>query len=73
VIEEHAPCVETDAEAIDARLLERVLAEEAEKLEHGKVGVVLNALEVGGDKPVEKVTAFGKKPAHKEIQNMPIM
>ena len=69
MIEEHAPRVETDAEAVDARLLECVFAEEPEELENGEIGVVFNTLEVGGDKPVEEITALGKKPTHMETQN----
>ena len=69
MIEEHAPRVETDAEAVDAWLLERVFAEEPEKLENGEIRVVLDTLEMGGDEPVEEITALGKKPALMEKQN----
>ena len=69
MIEEHAPRIETDTEAVDARLFECVFAEEPEELENGKVGVVFDTLEMGGDKPVEEITALGKKPALVETQN----
>ena len=59
MIEEHAPRVETDAKAVDPRLLEGVLAEEREKLEDGEIWVVFDTLQVRGDKPVEEVTALG--------------
>ena len=61
MIKEHAPRVETDAEAVHPGLFERVLAEEAQELENGKVRVVFDSLEVRGDKPVEKVAALGQE------------
>ena len=73
MIEEHAPRVEADTEAIDPWLLEGVLAEQTEKLEHWKIWVVLDSLEVRRDKPVEEITAFGQKSAYKDIQNRYMM
>ena len=59
MIEKHAPRVETDTEAVHPGLLECVLTEQTEELEHRKIGIVLDSLEVGGDKPVEEITALG--------------
>lgn len=69
MIEEHPPCLQTHTEAVNARLLEGVLVEESQELEDGEERVELNTLEVGGDKPVEEVTALGQKSVceHKGI------
>ena len=47
-------------------LFEGVLGEESEELEDWEVRVELHPLQMRGDKPVEEITALGKKPEERE-------
>ena len=47
-------------------LFEGVLGEQSEELEDWKVRVELHPLQMRGDKPVEEITALGKKPEERE-------
>ena len=58
MIQKHPPGIQTDTEAIDARLLEGVLVEEAEKLEDGKERIELHSFQVRGNKPVKEIATL---------------
>ena len=62
MIQEDPPGLQAHAEAVDARLLECVLVEETQELQHGEERVKLHPLQVRGHEPVEEVTALGQKP-----------
>lgn len=61
VIQEHSPCVQAHTEAVDAWLLERILVEEVQELQHRKQGIKLHPLQVRRHKPVEEVGTLGQE------------
>lgn len=61
MIQEDAPRVQTHTEAVNARLLERILVEQIQELQHRKERVKLHPLQVRRHKPVEEVGAFGEE------------
>ena len=62
MIQEHPPGVQTHTEAVHTGLLEGILVEQVQELQHREQWVKLHPLQVRGDKPVEEVRALSKEP-----------
>ena len=64
MVQEDSPGVQTHTKAVNAWLLEGILVEQIQELQHGKERIKFNSLQVRGYKPIEEVRAFSEKSSN---------